>query len=113
MNLNGILLGLLTFCIIGAFHGIVIKAEYYFTKKCWPMFLLCGAVCCAASILMGSRFIPSAVFAIIGFSFFWGIKELFEQERRVAKGWQKSNPNRQSPELKEEPSLAGENTESA
>lgn len=33
MNFTGILIGVITFFLIGLFHPIVIKAEYYFSKK--------------------------------------------------------------------------------
>ena len=42
MNYTGIIVGLATFLIIGIFHPIVIKAEYYLGIKCWWMFLLAG-----------------------------------------------------------------------
>ena len=45
MNYTGIIIGLGTFLIIGIFHPIVIKAEYYFGKRCWWAFLLVGAAC--------------------------------------------------------------------
>lgn len=35
MNLNGLLVGLATFLIIGLFHPLVIKAEYYLGVRCW------------------------------------------------------------------------------
>lgn len=35
MNFEGIILGLATFLLIGVFHPIVIKSEYYFGVKCW------------------------------------------------------------------------------
>ncbi len=40
MNFSGILIGVLTFFLIGLFHPIVIYAEYYFGSRCWPVFLL-------------------------------------------------------------------------
>lgn len=33
MNWNGLLIGVITFIIIGLFHPIVIKAEYYLGTK--------------------------------------------------------------------------------
>ena len=33
MNYTGIAIGVITFLIIGAFHPLVIWAEYHFTKK--------------------------------------------------------------------------------
>ena len=44
MHFTGILIGLISFLSIGVFHPIVIKAEYHFSKSCWPVFLL--AVSC-------------------------------------------------------------------
>ena len=35
MQFNGLIMGISVFLIIGIFHPIVIKAEYYFTKKSW------------------------------------------------------------------------------
>ena len=93
MNWNGLIIGIGSFLCIGIFHPIVIKCEYYFSAKIWPLFLLGGIVCSAASL-----FVPSTVFssilAMLGFSMFWSILELKEQEKRVAKGWFPANPNR-------------------
>ena len=49
MNFTGIIVGLATFLIIGVFHPIVIKAEYYLGTKCWWMFLLAGIIFGAVS----------------------------------------------------------------
>lgn len=38
--MQGILIGLNLFIIIIVFHPIVIKCEYYFSKKIWPLFSL-------------------------------------------------------------------------
>ena len=93
MNFNGILVGVVTFLLIGLFHPIVIKAEYYFTKRCWPVFLVAGL-----ALLLGSLWISDAIVsilvAILGISCLWSIKELIEQEERVKKGWFPANPNR-------------------
>ena len=40
MNFEGPLIGLATFLIIGVFHPIVIKTEYYFGTRPWWIFLL-------------------------------------------------------------------------
>ena len=40
MNFQGITIGIIVFAIIGVFHPIVIKTEYYIGKKAWPVFLL-------------------------------------------------------------------------
>ena len=44
MQFNGLIIGVSVFLIIGIFHPIVIKAEYYFTKKIWPAFLIMGII---------------------------------------------------------------------
>ena len=93
MNLTGIIIGLASFIIIGVFHPIVIKSEYYFGKKIWPLFLVFGLVMCVASAVFHSDVI-SALLAVIGFTSFWSIKELYEQEKRVRKGWFPDNPKR-------------------
>ena len=49
MNLIGLLVGLSTFLIIGLFHPLVIKAEYYIGVKSWVLFAVAGvafAVAC-------------------------------------------------------------------
>jgi len=93
MNIAGIIIGLASFVIIGVFHPIVIKAEYYIGKKIWPLFLVAGIAACAASLFVQNA-ILSPVLAVLGFTLFWSIKELFEQENRVKKGWFPANPNR-------------------
>ena len=45
MNIHGLAIGIGTFLIIGLFHPIVIKTEYYIGKKIWPLFLILGLLC--------------------------------------------------------------------
>lgn len=49
MYLHGVILGLVSFLTIGIFHPIVIKAEYHFSEKIWPVFALAGIVCMVIS----------------------------------------------------------------
>ncbi|MBR1664099.1 MAG: DUF4491 family protein [Ruminococcus sp.] len=93
MNFTGILLAIITFLIIGIFHPIVIWAEYRFSKRIWGVFALAGAVFLIISVFIDSIFI-SSIFAIISASCLWSIHELFEQEKRVMKGWFPKNPDR-------------------
>lgn len=86
MNFTGIVVGLATFLIIGLFHPIVIKAEYYFGVRCWWVFLLSGIVFCGLSLLVDNIFL-STIFGVTAFSSFWSILEVFEQRKRVNKGW--------------------------
>ena len=90
---TGIIIGACTFLAIGIFHPIVIKCEYYFTASVWPVFLAAGIILCLLSLIV-SGVVLSAVLAICGFSSLWSIKELKEQEERVAKGWFPANPAR-------------------
>ncbi len=93
LHFEGLLLGLATFLVIGIFHPIVIKTEYYFGTRPWWVFLLLGIACSTGALFVEEVF-WSALLGIVGFSSFWTIKELFEQEERVRKGWFPKNPRR-------------------
>lgn len=88
MNLHftGLIIGVATFVVIGIFHPLVIKGEYYFGVKCWWAFLLMGMVAVAGSLFVDDV-LWSTLLAVWGASSFWSIGELFEQRKRVAKGW--------------------------
>ncbi len=92
-NLSGLVIGMATFLIIGLFHPLVIKGEYYFGVKCWWVFLLMGIGATVFSIMLENLF-WSTLAAVWGASSFWSIGELFEQRTRVRKGWFPENPNR-------------------
>ncbi|MBD5209992.1 MAG: DUF4491 family protein [Bacteroidales bacterium] len=94
-HLLGPAIGLATFLIIGLFHPVVIKTEYYFGTRPWWVFLLLGVVSVAASVAIADPF-WSSILGVFGFSSFWTIKELFEQRDRVIKGWFPKNPARSS-----------------
>ena len=91
MNFTGIIVCLATFLIIGLFHPIVIKAEYYLGTKCWWVFLVAGIVFCVLSIIV-ENLIASTILGVTAFSSFWSIGELFEQKQRVKKGWFPEGP---------------------
>ncbi|MCB7318308.1 DUF4491 family protein [Lacrimispora sp. 210928-DFI.3.58] len=93
MNINGIVIGAACFMIIGLFHPIVIKAEYYLSSRCWPLFLAAGVLFLAVSALVEQGTI-SAVLGVLGCSCLWSILELKEQEKRVERGWFPKNPKR-------------------
>lgn len=92
-EIQGIAIGFLTFVIIGTFHLIVIKAEYYFSHKIWWVFLLAGIVSLVFAYLAKTTLL-SAILAIVGFSCFWSIIEIRQQAERVRKGWFPRNPKR-------------------
>ena len=93
INFSGLIIGIATFFIIGMFHPIVIKCEYHFGKKCWWAFLVIGLLGVAGSLLLNDL-LWSVLLGVFAFSCFWSIRELYEQEERVAKGWFPSNPKR-------------------
>lgn len=92
-NLLGLVIGLSTFLIIGIFHPIVIKCEYYFGTRCWWAFLLAGIVGIALAVII-KNVLASALLGVTAFSCFWSILEIFEQQERVRKGWFPRNPKR-------------------
>ena len=93
-HFSGLILGLCTFVIIGVFHPITIRAEYYWGARCWPFFLVLGLAGVVASILV-SQVLLSSLLGVFAFSSFWTIGELFEQEKRVSRGWFPRNPKRE------------------
>lgn len=93
LHYSGIIIAISCFLIIGLFHPIVIKTEYYSGTRYWWLFLIAGILCmCAALVIENS--VISAILGIIGASSLWSIKELFEQRDRVLKGWFPMNPKR-------------------
>ena len=93
MNFTGILVGLVTFLTIGIFHPIVIKAEYYWGKRCWWVFLVVGLITLGLSLLI-DNVVLSTIVGVFSFSCFWSIHEIVEQEKRVDRGWFPKNPKK-------------------
>ncbi len=93
LNMSGLLVGLCTFLIIGLFHPLVIKGEYYFGVKCWWAFLILGIVCTLLSVFIANQ-MASTMLGVTAFSSFWSILEVFHQRKRVEKGWFPKNPKR-------------------
>lgn len=93
LNFSGIIIGVVTFLVIGLFHPLVIKAEYYIgVKSCW-LFLLLGIASVVASLLVANLTL-SILLGVVAFSSFWSIGEVFEQKKRVEKGWFPANPKK-------------------
>lgn len=92
-NLLGLIIGISTFLIIGIFHPIVIKCEYYFGTRCWWWFLVLGLFGVGLSLWV-ENVLWSSLLGVFSFSSFWTIKEVFDQKKRVEKGWFPRNPNR-------------------
>lgn len=90
----GVVIAVCTFLAIGLCHPLVIKTEYYWGTKFWWGFLLGGIVCLVGAFLI-ENIILSSVLGVMGASLFWGIGELFQQKKRVERGWFPMNPKRQ------------------
>ncbi len=93
LNFQGLIIGIAVFLVIGIFHPIVIKSEYYIGKQIWPLFLFVGLVLIVISMVIKNITISSIV-GVTGFSSLWSIHELIEQEERVKKGWFPYNPKK-------------------
>lgn len=92
-HLLGLFIGICTFLIIGLFHPVVIKCEYYFGTRCWWWFLVLGIAGIALSVWIND-IVWSSLLGVFAFSSFWTIGEIFEQRKRVERGWFPRNPKR-------------------
>lgn len=93
MQFIGLIVAVGTFFAIGLFHPIVIKWEYYFGTRGWWIFLLVGLAFVAGSLFAENQII-STLLGVVGCSCLWSILEIFEQRKRVLKGWFPMNPKR-------------------
>ena len=90
---TGVIIAISTFLIIGIFHPIVMKTEYYTGIRFWWIFLVAGILCIGAAFLIADVLF-SAILGVVGASCLWSIGELFEQRERCEKGWFPKNPKR-------------------
>ena len=63
-HLAGLFIGICTFLIIGLFHPVVVKAEYYWGTKCWWIFLILGMAGVAASLSVDNVILSSLLGAV-------------------------------------------------
>ena len=92
-HLGGLAVGLITFLIIGLFHPLVIKGEYYYGRRCRRWFLAAGIVLGIATFFV-EDFALSVILGVTAFSRLRSVREVDEQVERVAKGWFPANPKR-------------------
>lgn len=92
LNFEGIFTAVASLLVIGIFHPLVIKCEYRFSEKIWPLFLVAGIAFCSASVF--TKGIVSLVLALLGSACIWSIRELKEQTKRVERGWFPKNKKR-------------------
>ena len=93
LHFTGVLIAVCTFLIIGLFHPLVIKTEYYTGTRLWWIFLVLGLVVVGVAFMVENVF-WSSVLGVLGASLLWSIGELFSQKKRVEKGWFPMNPRR-------------------
>jgi len=82
LNIEGFLVGLIAFLLIGLFHPVVIHVERKFGKKVWPVFFFPGVVLAVVSVLINQKLL-SVGFGVLAFSLFWSAIELIKQHKRV------------------------------
>ena len=93
IHFDGLIIAVTSFVIIGIFHPVVIKSEYRWGTRCWPYFAFFGVLTLVVAMFMENT-ILSAVLAVLSCTFFWSVKELYDQKKRVRKGWFPMNPKR-------------------
>ena len=69
LHFEGLIIAISSFFIIGIFHPIVIKAEYYFGTRIWPVFAIFGTVILGIDLLIQNA-ILQAIFGVLGCTFF-------------------------------------------
>ena len=93
MNYSGIIVGAAVFLSIGICHPAVIKMEYYLGKQSWWIWLVAGLGFSAMSLFVEND-TTSTIIGGFAFSCLWAIHEMFQQEKRVLRGWFPENPAR-------------------
>lgn len=68
-HLLGLLIGISTFLIIGLFHPVVIKAEYYLGTRVWWLFMLLGVLGVIGSLIIRKYFDFGSSWSIFFFIF--------------------------------------------
>ncbi|KAA0273012.1 MAG: DUF4491 family protein [Chloroflexi bacterium] len=86
MNSFGILIGLVTFTIIGLGFPLVIRGERAFGYIAWPYMMGIGFLIIFESLFIRNDW-ACVIAAVIGATFVWGSTELKEQAVRAELGW--------------------------
>jgi len=82
MQFAGIILGVVTFVMIGFLHVAVVKIEARWGSHLWPGFIVLGLVFGVASLLVDDVLL-SALLGVNSFLFAWSGPELKKQKERV------------------------------
>lgn len=92
MDYEGVVVGLCAFLVVGMFHPLVIKIEYYVGRRVWWVFALFALVSIVGSLFVSH--VWSQVLGVIGAAAAWSSLELRWQHERVRLGRAKRNPKR-------------------
>lgn len=92
LNWSAVVFGVASLFIMGAYYPIVIRGEYYFSQKIWPVFLAVGLAAIILSTQMNG--LSCWLTAFFGATNLWAIVELREQAERVRLGRYPKNPKR-------------------
>ncbi len=84
LNFSGLAIAVIVVLAIWFGHVWVVKLYTWSGTRLWPIPLVIGAVLVTLSMFVRNTII-SATLAILASTFFWGIKELFEQRSRAGK----------------------------
>ena len=79
VNMEGVVVGIVALVMIGVFHPIVIKCEYYFSHRIWPLFLAAGIGFLLAALFTEGML--SMILGLAGVSCLWSIRELQEESK--------------------------------
>ncbi len=82
MQYAGIILGVVTFIMIGVLHVAVVKIERLWGSGLWPVFIVLGLLFGLSSLFVDDVLI-SALLGVNGFLFAWSGPELKKQKERV------------------------------
>ena len=72
VNMEGVAVGIVALVMIGVFHPIVIKCEYYFSHRIWPLFLAAGIGFLLAALFTNGML--SMILGLAGVSCLWSIR---------------------------------------
>ncbi|MDO9087708.1 MAG: DUF4491 family protein [Anaerolineaceae bacterium] len=101
VNLFGLLIGVVTLCIIGLGFVWVIYGERYFSYLWRPYVVIAGLLITGTSLLIQQDFL-SALVGILGASLIWGATELKAMAVRGELGWFRYRGNKISAPFRKE-----------
>ncbi|MFA5867778.1 MAG: DUF4491 family protein [Actinomycetota bacterium] len=85
MNFIGIVIAIFALVAIGLGHVWVPAVYKSLGLRSWILALIAGLALAGASLLFSNVFISSTL-AVFAASFLWGIKELFEMDKKKRRG---------------------------